>query len=79
MVILASILFTFYFVEVAKIHRVLGLPSKPFGCIVCLSAYVAAGMYWVPEWVAEYIAIIFGTPLAAVLFSNLFINLNRRT
>jgi hypothetical protein len=79
MTILAAIVFSFYFVEVARIQAVLRLPIKPFGCMVCLTAYVAAGLYWCPAWVVEYVAIVFGTPLLGVLFRNLFINLNPHT
>jgi hypothetical protein len=77
MIIIAAIVFSFYFVEVARIQAVFNLPIKPFGCMVCLTAYVAALFYWLPGWLVEYIAIIFGSPLLGVLFRNLFINLNR--
>jgi hypothetical protein len=66
-IILASYLFSHYFVNIANIpnwiKNVYDMPIhkriKPLDCVVCLSVWVAAILYFVPNEVTHFILIIF--------------------
>ena len=66
--LLASFLFSYYFVNVAGIPQAVkkgfkmkwGARLKPFDCVTCLSVWVAVVLYFTPHQVSEFIAIIFG-------------------
>lgn len=77
-VILASVLFSFHFIELGRFGVRWKLPTKPFNCGICLPVWVALGLYWVPEWILDWIIVCFASPIVFVFFSNIFINLNKR-
>lgn len=65
--ILAAWLFAYYFVKVAmipnKLKSALMLPHtkriKPFDCVTCLSAWVAALLYFLPIEVSQFLFVTF--------------------
>lgn len=73
--IAASVLFTFYFIDMGRFHIKLKLPSKPFGCHICLSVWVALALYWSPYWVSQMLIVMFAAPVTTILFRNLINNL----
>ena len=66
--ILASFLFAYYFVNVAKIiyriKKVWVIPfekrMKPFDCVTCLSVWVAVALWFMPIEVSQFLAVVFG-------------------
>ena len=73
--IVASILFTFYFIDMGRFHLKWKLPSKPFGCHICLSVWVALALYWSPDWISHMLIVMFAAPVITILFRNLINNL----
>ena len=72
MIILASILFTFYVVTLARIpDRIKWLKRKPFTCTICLAVWVAVGLYFAPPWLTEFIAIVFGAGNGIALYDRI--------
>lgn len=69
--ILAAFLSAYYFVNVAGfpmvIKRILKRPGrlKPFDCVTCLSVWVAAGLYFAPQEISNFLFIIFSTGFIA--------------
>lgn len=65
---LASFLFAYYFVNVARIiyaiKKVWQIPHeqriKPFDCVTCLSVWTAVILYFAPIDLSYFLAIIFG-------------------
>ncbi len=70
--IIASIAFSFYFVNIAmipnwiktKLKYPAGKRLKPLDCTVCLSVYIAAILYFFPT-ISEFIAIAFGSGITS--------------
>lgn len=66
-IVIASFLFAYYFVNVAGIHfalkRLLNLKPhqrlKPLDCVTCLSVWMAVVFYFIPYEYVQFIAIIF--------------------
>jgi len=66
---LAAFFFAYYFVNVAKIvyviKKVWAIPFekriKPFDCVTCLSVWCAVVLFFLPQEVSIFIAIIFGS------------------
>lgn len=77
-VILAAVLFSFYFIELGRFPLKWRLPAKPFGCEVCLPVWVALGLYWVPAWIIEYLIVCMAAPVVYLLLRNFVINLLNR-
>lgn len=75
MQLIASVLFCYYFIHVAMIPNLIkaklkypaGKRLKPLDCSVCLSVYVAAGLYFLPDVYSELIAIAFGAGITSNL------------
>jgi len=74
--ILASLLFSYYFINIAgiphAIKRLLEYPAhkrlKPFDCITCLSVWSASGLYFLPNEVSICIVTIFGAGIIGNLY-----------
>jgi hypothetical protein len=79
MTIIASALFTFWFSSLSGLVQKWKLPPQPFGCVVCLPVWTSAALYFAPDWVSEAVAIVFGSPVVAWLFTNMMNNLKRRS
>jgi hypothetical protein len=69
--ILASALFSYYFIEMGRFPLKLKLNFRPFNCLVCLPAWVALALYLLPIEVTEIIIVMFGSAILAVLFKTL--------
>ena len=79
--ILATLLIVFYFIEMARIpEKVKVLNRKPFNCTMCLSVYVAIGLYFCPIWVINLLLVAFLSgvfaPFFRAFFNNIFKKLN---
>lgn len=82
MVVIASIAFAFFVVEITGWTRKYQLLNrKPFNCLPCLSAWVALVLYFMPEQVVAGVATMFGAgvlaPVAKWFFEWLYKILNR--
>jgi hypothetical protein len=69
--ILASALFSYYFIEMGRFPLKLNLNFKPFNCLVCLPAWVALALYMLPIEATEIIIVMFASAILAVLFKTL--------
>jgi ABC-type transporter Mla maintaining outer membrane lipid asymmetry permease subunit MlaE len=69
--ILASALFSYYFIEMGRFPLKWKMNFKPFNCLVCLPAWVALALYLLPIEVTEIIIVMFGSAILAVLFKTL--------
>ena len=69
--ILASALFSYYFIEMGRFPLKWKLNFKPFNCLVCLPAWIALALYLLPIEVTEIIIVMFGSAILAVLFKTL--------
>ena len=69
--ILASALFSYYFIEMGRFPLKWKINFKPFNCLVCLPAWVALALYLLPIEVTEVIIVMFGSAILAVLFKTL--------
>lgn len=70
-IILASIAFTFYFIEMARIpDRIKLIRRKPFTCVMCLSVWTALALFVAPAWVTNIILVMFGAGVLAPFIRN---------
>lgn len=61
MIILASISFAFFVVEVLRLPAPgTWLYRKPFNCIPCLSAWTALALFFLPDVFTQVISTMFG-------------------
>lgn len=75
-IILASIAFTFYFIEMARIpDRLPIIKRKPFNCVMCLSVWTALALFLSPGWVTNMILVMFGAGVLAPFIRNFLHNL----
>lgn len=75
-IILASIAFAFYFIEMARIpERLPILKRKPFNCIICLPVYIAAILVFLPAYVTNAVLAIFMAGVLAPFIRNFLHNL----
>ena len=66
--VLAAFFLAYYFVNVAKItyiiKKIWAIPferrMKPFDCVTCLSVWLAIVLFFLPQEVSIFIAVIFG-------------------
>jgi hypothetical protein len=69
--ILAAGLFSFYFIEMARLHKKLKLDFRPFNCLVCLPAWVALALYLLPMYVTDVIIVMMGAAIFSVLLKTI--------
>lgn len=75
-IILASVAFTFYFIEMARIpDKIKLLKRKPFNCVMCLSVWTAIALFFLPAIVTNLIVVAFGTGVLAPFIRNFLHNL----
>jgi hypothetical protein len=75
-IVLASVFFTFYFIEMARIpEKIKLLKRKPFNCPMCLSVYVACILFFVPVLYTHLILVMFTAGIAAPFIRNFLTNL----
>lgn len=76
--ILGAFLFSYYFVNIAGFPSAIkkyfkmpfGARIKPLDCVTCLSVWSAVALYFMPNYVSEFIAVIFGAGFIGYLFSK---------
>ena len=69
--ILAAALFSFYFIEMARLHKKWKIDFKPFNCLVCLPAWVALALYLMPQIVTDIAIVMFGAAILSVFLNTL--------
>lgn len=75
-IILASIAFTFYFIEMARIpDKIQFIKRKPFNCVMCLSVWTSLALFLAPVWVTNVILVMFGAGVLAPFIRNFLHNL----
>lgn len=74
-IILASNLFTFYFITQNRLPEKWKLNFKPFTCELCLTAWTGLLLYWLPEWIGYSMLAMFGSGVFAPYFKNFLINI----
>ena len=74
-IVIASLFFVFYFIEMARLPERLKLNFKPFSCNMCLSVYVAIALYFLPVMVTNCVLVAFVAGVSAPLFRNLMNNI----
>lgn len=70
-IIIAAALFSYYFIEMARFNKKWKLDFKPFNCIVCLPAWVALALYWLPIDLTEIVIVMFGAAIISVLIKTI--------
>jgi hypothetical protein len=70
-VLIASVVFSLYFITFAQLHIKFKLNFKPLNCEVCLPFYVALVLLFCPEIVSEIIIVLFSGGIIAALISRL--------
>lgn len=80
MIIIASVCFALFFVEVNMFHLKWKLNFKPFNCTSCLASWVAITLYFVPRG-TEPVLYMFGAgvlaPLGRVFLHYLYKNMSK--
>ena len=76
MVLIASVVFTFWWIHLSGIPERLKLRPKPFRCDICLPIWTTVAMWWAPDWLPSLIATAFGGAIVAPFFRNLLLNIN---
>ena len=74
-VVIASLFFVFYFIDMARLPEKWKLNFKPFSCNMCLSVYVAIILYFVPVMVLNCVLVASVSGVIAPLFRNLMMNI----
>jgi hypothetical protein len=69
--IVASALFSFYFIEMARLHKKWKIDFRPFNCLVCLPAWIALALYWLPSYITEILIVMMGAAILSVLINTL--------
>lgn len=70
-VVMASVLFSLYFITFSKLYLKFKLNFKPFNCEVCLPFYVALVLLFCPESISEIVIVLFSGGIIAALISRL--------
>jgi hypothetical protein len=74
-IVIASLFFVFYFIEMARLPEKLKVNFKPFNCNMCLSVYVAIAFYFLPVMVLNCVLVASVAGVSAPLFRNLMNNI----
>jgi hypothetical protein len=74
-IVIASLFFVFYFIDMARLPEKWKLNFKPINCNLCLSFYVAIILYIVPVWVLNCVLVASVSGVIAPLFRNLMMNI----
>ena len=69
--IIAAALLSFYFIEMARLHKKWKIDFKPFNCLVCLPAWVALALYLMPQIVTDIAIVMFGAAILSVFLNTL--------
>jgi len=74
-IILASNLFTFYFITQSRLPEKLKLTIPPFNCPLCLTAWTGLALFLLPSIVTYGVLAMFGSGVFAPYFKNFLINI----
>lgn len=74
-IVIASLFFVFYFIDMARLPERFKVNFKPFNCNMCLSVYVAVILYLLPTMVLNCVLVSFVSGVSAPLFRNLMNNI----
>jgi hypothetical protein len=70
-VLIASVVFSLYFITFAQLHIKFKLNFKPLNCEVCLPFYVALILLFFPEIVSEIIIVLFSGGILTAIIARL--------
>ena len=74
-IIIATLFFTFYVIDMARLPERFKCNFKPFNCNMCLAVYVAFALFLLPVIVLNIVLVAFVSGVLAPMFRNLFTNL----
>ena len=74
-IVIASLFFVFYFIDMARLPEKLKVNFKPFNCNMCLSVYISIALYFLPVMVLNCVLVAFVAGVSAPLFRNLMNNI----
>lgn len=74
-VILAANFFAFFFITQNNFPVKWKLDFKPFNCSLCLSAWVALALFFLPSFVTNAMLCMFGAGVISPFFRNFLTNL----
>ncbi len=77
-IILAANFFSFYFITQNRFPFKWGLDFKPFNCTLCLTAWFALGLFFLPELVTDGVLCMFGAGVISPFFKNFLNNLYQK-
>lgn len=70
-IIIAAALFSFYFIDMARFPKKWKLDFRPFNCLVCLPAWVALALYFLPEFVTEVLIVMMAAAILSVIIKTI--------
>lgn len=70
-IIIAAALFSFYFIDMARFPKKWKLDFKPFNCLVCLPAWIALALYFLPTTVTEIVIVMMAAVILSVIIKTL--------
>ena len=70
-IIIAAALFSFYFIDMARFPKKWKLDFRPFNCLVCLPAWVALALYFLPEFVTEVVIVMMAAAILSVIIKTI--------
>lgn len=68
MIIITAIIFSYYFIEMARLPKKWKLDFKPFNCMVCLPVWVSLFLYLCPSIVQEVTFQLMASGVGAGIF-----------
>ena len=77
-IILAANLFSFYFIVQNQFPYKWKLDFKPFNCTLCLTAWVALALYWLPIQATDMTLCMFGAGALSPYIRNFLNNLYQK-
>lgn len=77
-IVSAAVLFTVWFITLNRFPERWNINYKPFNCEMCLSAWVAIALFFLPTITTEIALVMFSASIAAPLFRNFITNLHRK-
>lgn len=70
-IIIAAALFSFYFIDMARFPKKWKLDFKPFNCLVCLPAWTALALYFLPDFVTEVAIVMMAASILSVVIKTI--------
>lgn len=70
--LIAAVFFAVYFIAFSRLHLKLKLNFKPLNCAMCLAAWSALILYFLPMYVSEIMCVMFGAGIMAAILAKIF-------